>query len=246
MQRPWSTLPEPPCKDLIFQHSAQGWHWVGNQFENEYLEVQDFLHLWNLSIPVFQVANITECTFEGLLDIAVPQLKDLESVYWTLLWLPDLFWPVLWLRTLPSRILHLSQETRQKHVKSLQSYNVYKIHIKSELVFTWWLCHTWNDFTTTQIPWYTQRGQRYVCHHHWVSQHLEWCLASDGWSVHPIVVDWLAEGREGYSSFKVRFGEFDFRTIDCQEGEMNLTRGRVNLSGKGSGGLNTEPQKVIK
>lgn len=42
------------------------------------------------------------------------------------------------------------------------------------------------------------------------------------------------------------WGEFDFRTIDCQEGEMNLTRGRVNLSGKDSGGLNTKPKKVIK
>ena len=41
-------------------------------------------------------------------------------------------------------------------------------------------------------------------------------------------MNWLAEEREGYASFKVWFGESsDFSTIDCQEGEMNLTRARV-------------------
>lgn len=65
--------------------------------------------------------------------------------------------------------------------------------------------------------------------------------------MHFILVDWLAEGRGSYASFKLWFGESsDFGTTDCQEGEMDLTRGRVNLSGKGSGGLNTKPKKVIK
>lgn len=47
--------------------------------------------------------------------------------------------------------------------------------------------------------------------------------------------------------FKLWFGESsDFDTIDFQKGEMDLTRGRVNLSGKGSGRLNTKTRKVIK
>ena len=38
----------------------------------------------------------------------------------------------------------------------------------------------------------------------------------------------------------------DFSAIACQEDEMDLTRGRVSLSGKGSGELNTQSRKMIR
>lgn len=63
----------------------------------------------------------------------------------------------------------------------------------------------------------------------------------------PNAVSWSAKGREGYASFKVWFeGNSDCSTMDCQEGEMSLTRGRVNLPSKGSGGLDSKPQHVIQ
>ena len=38
----------------------------------------------------------------------------------------------------------------------------------------------------------------------------------------------------------------DFSAIACHEDEWDLTRGRVSLSGKGSGELNSQSRRMIR
>lgn len=59
---------------------------------------------------------------------------------------------------------------------------------------------------------------------------------------------WTGWPRKGKAMHLLEFCEesSDFSAIACQEDEMDLTGGRVSLSGKGSGELNAQSRRMIR